>query len=290
VTGALTELFTCTIATPIAGTYTITAAYSGDLHYASVPASPVVGGAIVGGAVIVSPATPVNFTVAPSPSPILGGTVTFTATVTGVTGAATPYGSVSWAIGGQSNSCASKTGPLAGTYATQTVFTCTVNATTAGDYTASATYSGDTNYTGLAAVVSTPLVTIAHATPVVAVNGTGTGVVGSTMVFTATVKGVTGSVAPTGNVQWIVSATGNASGVNSCSSTPASTTNGLITTFTCNIVGTQTGTYTVSASYLGDSNYLTANSATGKTLSIASTSSTRFASSVLPYVQSLRFS
>ena len=50
------------------------------------------------------------------------------------------------------------------------------------------------------------------------------------------------------------------SGINACTSTPALSTAGLVTTFTCNVTGSAVGAYSVSANYQGDSNYLASTS------------------------------
>ena len=255
ITNGVTTLYSCTIATPIAGTYNVTATYNGDSHYGSLAAT-----AIASGPIVVTPATPVSFTVASSPSsPVLGNTITFTATVTGVAGASTPYGSVGWTITGQASTCFSTTGPVAGQFSTQTLFTCTVKATTAGTYSASVTYAGDSNYTAVGATAATP-VTIAKVSPVsVVLSGSGTGVLNSTLVFSASVTGITGSVAPLGTMNWTVTGP-TGSGINACTSTPALSTAGLVTTFTCNVTGSAVGAYSVSANYQGDSNYLASTS------------------------------
>jgi hypothetical protein len=68
--------------------------------------------------------------------------LTFTVTVTGVSGTP-PTGSVAWAISGYVSSCTSSTTTLNG--ASQA--TCTINpAKTSKTYSATATYAGDTNY------------------------------------------------------------------------------------------------------------------------------------------------
>src|ERR1019366_9738152 len=112
-------------------------------------------------------------------SPVFGGTITYTATVSGVVGATAPAGSITWGVSGATNSCLSTTVATAGLSANQTIFTCTVAASPAGSYSATATYSGDSNYTALAS--TSPLaVVIAQVTPTVALTGTGGGALNST--------------------------------------------------------------------------------------------------------------
>eukprot|EP01037_Dinobryon_pediforme_P014964 gene14964-15103_t len=255
VLGVNTALFTCTIAAPTAGTYDVKATYNGDSTYASLPATEVNNGPIT-----VAPATPtIGLSSAPS-NPVLGGSITFTATITGITGAATPYGSVIWTVSGPVNSCTSTTGATSGAIASQTLFTCTVNATSAGTYNVSARYVGDSNYTALANTAAAPVTIVPASLKTFVLTGSGTGALNSTLIFTAVLTGATGSVAPTGTMGFTVSATGNASSVNSCTSTPAPTTVGVVTTYICNITAIATGTYTVTANYPGDSNYISSSS------------------------------
>jgi len=255
VLGTNTALFTCTIAAPTAGTYDVKATYNGDSTYASLPATEVTNGPIT-----VGPATPtISLSSAPS-NPALGGSITFTATVTGITGAATPYGSVIWTVSGPVNNCTSTTGATSGAIASQTLFTCTVNATAAGTYHVSAQYVGDSNYTALPNTAAAPVVIAPASLKTFVLTGSGTGALNSTLVFTAVATGATGSVAPTGAVTFTVSATGNASSVNSCTTTPLPTSSGVATTYICNITAIATGTYTVTASYAADSNYISSTS------------------------------
>jgi len=89
VSGGITTIYTCNIAAPVAGDYTVNAAYNGNAYFAAAAVvSPVtlrVGQAIPTIALTVSPVTP-----------SLGNAITFTATVVGATGAVRPAGTIVW--------------------------------------------------------------------------------------------------------------------------------------------------------------------------------------------------
>lgn len=247
--GVITARYSCTVGTTRSGSYSALPTYNGDANFAALSAASALS-------VTVTPATP-SIVVTSSPSsPVLGGLITYTATVTGAPGALSPAGTVAWSISGQSSSCFNTAGAAAGLTATQTIFTCAVSAVRAGTYNAVATYGGDTNYTSLAATAPVP-VTIQKATPLIALVGSGTGALNGNLVFTATVTGSSGAVAPTGTITWTLT---GSSGVTSCTTTPTSTTVGIVTTFVCNVTAVSYGSYTVTALYLGDTNYLTATS------------------------------
>jgi FecR protein len=99
-------------------------------------------------AVVLGPTGPtpsVNVTDTASTTPP-GGTLTFTATVAGSDGV-TPTGALTWSMTdpkGNPVSCGSTTGP-SGSGSTAT-YTCSVSGVQAGNYTATANYSGDSNY------------------------------------------------------------------------------------------------------------------------------------------------
>src|ERR1019366_7099663 len=139
-------------------------------------------------------------------SPVFGGTITYTATVSGVVGATAPAGSIVWGVSGAANSCLSTTLATAGLSANQTLFTCTVAASPAGSYSATASYSGDSNYTSLTAPAAVTVV-IAKVAPAVAVTASGSGALNSTLTFTAIVTGIAGTSAPTGTVSWSLTGT-----------------------------------------------------------------------------------
>ncbi|MEI6220445.1 MAG: Ig-like domain repeat protein, partial [Actinomycetes bacterium] len=249
VTGSTSSLYTCQIATPIAGTYTVTAKYQGDGNFAPLPiTSPL--------SVVVGKATPtIAITTSPA-TPVFGSTITFTATVSGIVGATAPGGSVTWTINGATSTCSplGPLGPLAGTSSEKVIFTCTIPASPAGTYTATATYSGDANYTALAPTAPVSVV-VAQVTPTVVLVGSGSGNLPVTLTFTATVTGTLGATAPSnlnGGVTWTVSGTGTAT---LCATTPPSTTVGSVTTYVCTVTATKYGSYIVTAHYLGDINY-----------------------------------
>jgi hypothetical protein len=116
----------------------------------------------------------------------------------------------------------------------------------AGTYTATASYSGDSNYGTATGTDSTAHVAKTGATVSVADNSS-TISTGGTLIFTATVTG--SGPTPTGTVTWTLTGPGSPT----C---PSSTLSAG--TATCTISNTQAGTYTATASYSGDSNYGTA--------------------------------
>jgi hypothetical protein len=89
-----------------------------------------------------------------------GGTLVFTATVTGPSGGATPTGTLTWAVtapGGGAVPCSSTAGPTgASNVAT---YTCSISSAVAGAYSATANYPGDSNYSSATAGPFTVIVT-----------------------------------------------------------------------------------------------------------------------------------
>jgi hypothetical protein len=96
------------------------------------------------GGATVNKATPSNVVTNSSPTTV-GTAVTFTATLSGPVGAATPTGTVSWTVSGTGGktACDSSTTTLSGGTAT-----CTITPASAGTYIVSDSYGGDGNYSG----------------------------------------------------------------------------------------------------------------------------------------------
>jgi len=180
--------------TPTAGTYSITANYSGDVTYGSsagtAPSSIVVGSAKI--------ATTTTLAISPT-APLAGQLVTLTATITPASvGASALSGSVLF----YSGTTQIATGVVSGGTA---VATFTPTGTTALSLTA--VYSGDTNY---AASSSAPVVVSPALTPVTIILTAvpTTGIAGTTIDFTVQVDGVVASGAsPTGKVSFYLAGT-----------------------------------------------------------------------------------
>ncbi len=212
---------TCSIDNAQAGTaYSVTAIYSGDTNYTGSSggdtASP--GKASSGTAVTDN-----------SSSVSTGGTLVFVAIVSGPGG--TPTGSVAW-----TGSACSATTDLSGGAAT-----CSIDNAQAGTaYSVTATYSGDTNYTGSSGGDTASPGKASSGTAVT--DNSGSVSTGGTLTFTATVSGPGGT--PTGPVAW------------SGSACDTSTTTLAAGVATCSFDNAQAGTaYSVTATYGGDTNY-----------------------------------
>jgi hypothetical protein len=220
---------TATHAYAVIGAYNLTASYNGDSSFA--PSS--------GSNTQTVTQASTNTALASSQSPsVFGQAVTFTATVTpAAPGAGSPTGSVTFNFGDGSapftqtvNGSGQAVAP-AHTYAT------------VGTFTASATYSGDTNF-----ITSNGLFTQSinqAATTVTVVTSQSPSGVGQPLSFTATVTAVApGAGSPTGNVTFnfgdgnLFTSTVNGSGQASATHTYATA-----------------GTFTVSATYSGDTNF-----------------------------------
>jgi len=187
-------------------------------------------------------------------NPTLGNPVVFTAMVTGPAGGPTPTGAVTWTLTGPVTSCASTTGPTGTTNVA--TYTCTLATSGAGAYSAKAAFASDANYSAVTS--NTDSFTVAPATPTnVVTNAPTNPTLGNSVVFTATVTGPAGATPPTGGtVTWTV---GGTAGTTSCSSSTA--TLNASSQATCTLTVSNSGTYVVSDSWNGNTNYTSAASA-----------------------------
>jgi type II secretory pathway pseudopilin PulG len=240
---------TCIINHALAGNYTATASYSGDSLYAnSTGSSP---------AVVVSLATP-NVTVSGAAA---GGNVTFTATVAGPAGGATPTGAGTWTVTGAATTCTGvpPTTPLTGTGnppGTATA-TCLISKANAGTYNVSYSYGGDSNYNPASGSTS---YTVNPVTPSVAITAV---MHAHQLTFTSTVTGTGGGPTPTGTGTWTVSGPKNSCTGNTTPLTGTGNPQGTATA-TCVVSSpAPAGDYTVTYAYPGDNNY---NAASGNNL------------------------
>jgi hypothetical protein len=177
------------------GTHKIVATYTPattDTNYVTAASSPPTQ-------VIVTKATPtiaVALTTGTSTS-VYGTSLTFTATVTGVSGVAQPTGSVTFSDGTNSiNASCTNTNPGVLTPGTaNSTATCKIASLTGGTHMITATYvpGSDPNYSAVGP--STPPLpqTVTKATPTITValtTGNSTSVYGTSLTFTATVTGI----------------------------------------------------------------------------------------------------
>ena len=256
--GKNTSQATCKVTNAWAGPFNVTATYLAGGNYGTGGES---GVAHVAAAISSTVSTPSS-----SPSPAQpGSTLSFTATV-GATPANSndpqPSGNVTWTITAPSGTAPSCTGGDTqvmknngtGSNSTTCSFTLPTNAPT-GSYSATANYGGDTNYTSSVSSAATISVNKGASTLKFSTSPAGPQV-GSPFTVTVTVQG-NGSITPQGTVTWTV--TPPSGTAPTCSPNTLSGAGQA----TCQVTPTVAGTYTVAATYGGNTAY---NAASGQTL------------------------
>ena len=248
VVAACSHLFTT------AGAHTLTATYSGDANFGTSSSSitVTVGAA---GTVTINVATT-------TPSPIVNQTATFTATFAGLpSGGAQPQGTVSYfdslAGAGAISTCTNLT-VTAGV-----IPNCTETMVVAGTHNITAVFTtGDTNFQNITSPLF-PEIVAQNTTSVTITSPTGSSVVDQVLTFSATVTPGTltpagvGSTVPGGGVSFTYVLGGVTTTI--CTA-PVSTTAG-VTTATCSAALTAAGSYSITATYAGDTNFKTSASA-----------------------------
>jgi hypothetical protein len=146
---------TCAITVSSAGTYVVSDTYGGDTTYSGVTSATDTLAVAQGSAVDV-----VSDSATASKPATLGGSVTFTATLTGPSGWKAPTGKITWSVSGTAGVTACKTSK---TTLTAGVATCVLTTSGVGTYAVSDTYGGDTLYTAVSS--NTELVTVAGSVP-----------------------------------------------------------------------------------------------------------------------------
>ena len=211
----------------------ITASYAGDSNYIPIVSAPVDQ--------VVNQAT-TSTAVSSLPNPgIAGGAEAITATVTVTTGVSSPKGNVIFTADGTT---------ILGTVALNGAGTATVNPTLAlGAHSIAANYQGDTNDAASSGSLSLPVVQAATTT-ILTTSGSPSLVL-APVTFTAVVSSIGGGV-PTGSVTFTATPSGGAAGPLSCTNANAGTL--VAGTATCITTALTAGTYSITATYTGDTN------------------------------------
>ncbi|SDJ09650.1 Protein of unknown function [Frankineae bacterium MT45] len=232
--GTSPDTASCTTTYTAAQTDSVSAAYSGDSRYltsADSTSQPVA-----------SAATTTTTVVSPD-APVVGQSVTYSATVDVVApGSGRPTGTVSF-TGAAGVICAAA--PLAGTG--PVTATCTTSYAAAQTDSVTAAYSGDG---GFAASTSTLPVTIHHAQTAITLDGPDSVIVGQPVTLTAQLSVTApGAGVPTGSVDFSVGGVA----LTGCTNLPVPTTAPF--TFSCTTSALPHGTDVVNVAYAGDSGF-----------------------------------
>ncbi len=237
-------LATCNPTFTAAGAVTITANYSGTGYYLS--SSGIVTHTV-------SKATPIIAITGDTPEPSnLDQAVAVTVSVTSTLGTPTGVVSITTTGGGDPSCSPTLSDGLA---------TCNLTFTAAGAVTITANYLGDTNFI---TATTTATHTVNKATSIISITGDTPDPSDLNQVVAVTVSVTSTIGTPTGTVS--VTTTGG--GGPSCSPTLSG---GLAT---CNLIFTAAGAVTITASYLGNTNYVASSDTQTHTVNMAATVTT----------------
>ena len=236
------------------GTHSVSASYGGSSDYSSsTSATPA--------AVTVSQAASTTALKSSANPATFGHPVTFTATVTGVAGAAAPTGTVSFSDGSTPLGTATLS-----TTAGVTTATLTTTALAVGAHSITATYAGNADYKPSTTTTALSQ-TVDKATPTVGVSpSSGSITFGQAVTFKATVTGVAGATAPSGTVTFT-------DGSTQLGTATLSTTAG-VTTATLTTTTLAGGSNSITTTYQGDANYDSAASSTPAQVTVSPAAST----------------
>ena len=244
----------CTTSTLPVGSYTVSASYTGDTTYATASSTP------ASAALTVSKATP-TLTLTPPTNPSnVGQSISFSANLGPTPFAIAPSGAITFTVTNTGTNTA-----VAGACSSTTVnagtltASCSTSTLAAGIYSISASYSGDTNYAGADSTTATQTVNKLSDTLTLSSSGT-TSTVNQSVTFTAALGPTPFTPAPSGTISFTVKNTGtNATVPGICSSTTVTSTT---LTASCATSALPVGSYSISASYTGDSTYAAAPTST----------------------------
>ncbi len=205
---------------------------------------------------------------------MVGQSVTYTATVAvSAPGAGTPTGNVEFFDGATPIATC---GGAAGNALSGTTATCSLTYATVSSHTITAQYLGSTNFNASTASASLTQTVNKASTTATVVSSSNPSVVGQSVTYTATVAvSAPGAGTPTGNVEFFDGATPIAT----CGGAAGNALSG--TTATCSLTYATVSSHTITAQYLGSTNFnaSTASASLTQTVNKASTTTTVVSSS-----------
>lgn len=261
---ASTGQATCTASFTTAGSHTISAIYSGDSNYAQTTS-----GNVTTLPLSVNKAN-TNLSISSTDNTTgglaantsnLNDSVTFTATVTPaspVTGGTALSGKVTFTSNGQTL-CAAAAGTWDSTAQSYQV-ACTTAALSAGTPSIAATYSNDSNYGGSTNSLTQTI--NKAATTLAVISSAPTSTVNQSVTFTASVTPFSGQVTLSGNVAFTATNT-STSAVTTLCTVGITASTGVAA---CATASLPAGSYTVTANYGNDPNYVTSSNTVAQTV------------------------
>ncbi len=267
--GGSSNVFTasCSISSLTGGSQAIVATYIDDPNYAGT-------GSTSDNVGLASTTTTVSS--APNPS-TTNASVTFTASVQGETQEPVT-GSVAISAGSTSLGNCSLGPPNSSGLAMCTLSNATTASLSVGSYAVTATYGGNTNYSGSSGTGPQQVVSKAQPTISVASTTSSSSMVNAAVTFQATMTFPSGTTTPTGTVQFTDLAPGAATAtlITACTNPAGLTlmgTAGQTSTYTasCATSSLILGSHTITATFSGDSGFLGATAAATQTVTTAGT-------------------
>ncbi len=256
---------TCITSSLPGGNDSISATYSGDTGFATS------NGTLSGGQTVNAADTTTSVGSSVSPS-TFGQSVTFTATVDPSDGG----GTVGFFADG-SNTAISGCSANALSLVSGSTYhaTCTTSGLSVGDHAISATYSGDSNFTGSTGSLSSNQIVNAAGTTTTVTSSINPSTPGQAVTFTATISPNDGG----GTVGFF--ADGSNTAISGCESQTLTLVSGNTYQATCTNSSLASGNHPISATYSGDTDYVTSTGSLSNGQNVNQTNTTTTVSSSL---------
>ena len=148
-----------------------------------------------------------------------------------------------------------------------TSYLCTITAITAGTYSATADFQGDSSYNMKSSAPITFQIAKGNPGSITVIGAPHSSIFGSPITFIATVTGINNAVPPSGVLTWNINAAGSV--LTSCPVVAPATTSGSTTTYTCDVPVSIPGDYSATVTLSADSNYNSVGPSSAATVTIS---------------------